>query len=60
MSVNQKKREKQLRRLLGDPVKRLIVEREYFEATKQLPPAGDDDLLRAVLELEFGAEADRS
>lgn len=46
-------REREIRSLLEDPVGRLVLEREFFEATKSIPPQSDSGLLEAILAHEF-------
>lgn len=46
-------REKELRSKLKDPVGRFVLEREFFEATKSMPPQEDSELLEAILAREY-------
>lgn len=48
-------RARELHRMLIDPVLRIRLEKQYYEITKSTRPTSDLDMLRTILDHEFGS-----
>jgi hypothetical protein len=54
MEADRSLRARELHQMLLDPVLRIRLEKRYYEITKSTHPRSDLDMLRTILEDEFG------